>query len=273
MKVAVLASGSSGNSTWVAGGRTSVIVDAGISCRRAGMAAESLGLDLGSLGAVLVTHEHLDHISGLGPLSRKHGVPVYATRGTHGAVAKRTGKCGERVVVESGTEFVVGDLFISAFTICHDGEDPVGYSITDGVHRVVVATDMGVVSHSVREHMSAADCLVLEFNHDERMLMDGSYPWFLKQRIMGREGHLSNEAAARELVMLADGPMSSLVLAHLSRENNRPDLAMETASEALRRAGRSDVTVLLSDQKVPLGPICLGCDDAVADMIATGAAG
>jgi phosphoribosyl 1,2-cyclic phosphodiesterase len=272
MEVVVFASGSSGNSTWVSSGSTSVIVDVGISCRRATAAAEDMGLDIGTLGALLVTHEHTDHVSGLGPMARRYDVPVYATEGTHGAIVKRAGKCREPVVVKPGREFAVGDMFIAAFAVCHDGREPVGYTITDGVHRVIVATDMGIVDHAVRRRLSEADCLVFEFNHDERMLMDGSYPWHLKQRIMGREGHLSNEAAARELVMLSDGPVSTVILAHLSRENNTPLLAMETAREALRRAGRSDVAVFLSDQQAPLGPVTVGLDAAVSHAIAMGAA-
>jgi phosphoribosyl 1,2-cyclic phosphodiesterase len=272
MRVAVLASGSSGNSTWISSDTTTLVVDAGISCRRATSAAEEVGLDVASIGAVLVTHEHMDHVSGLGPLSRRYDIPVYATRGTHGAISKRAGKCRERRTVEPGVDFEVGDLLVSAFAVSHDGAEPVGYSISDGVHRVVIATDMGIVSHAVRQHMSEADCLVLEFNHDERMLMDGGYPWFLKQRILGREGHLSNDAAARELLMLADGPVSTVILAHLSQENNTPEMAMETAMEALVRAGRPDVSVHLSDQRVPMGPVPVGRTEPATGNVATGVA-
>lgn len=272
MNIAVLASGSSGNSTWIESGNTSVIIDAGISCRRATEAAAGLGLDTGKVSAILVTHEHSDHVSGLGPTARRYDVPIYATGGTRAALAGRTGRCRAWKIIETGTEFEVGELAVSAFAISHDGVEPVGYSVTDGVHRVVVATDMGVVSHAVRHHMSLADCLVLEFNHDERMLLDGGYPWFLKQRILGRQGHLSNEAAARELVMLADGPVSSVILAHLSRENNKPDMALEAASEALLRAGRSDVSVLLSDHSLPMGPVCLGGEVRVGEATVKGAA-
>ncbi len=260
MKVAVLASGSSGNAIWVSSGSTGVLIDAGVSARRVASAAEGLGLDTGMLEAVLVTHEHSDHVSGLGPVSRRFELPVYATSGTHRAMDGRLGKCRERAVVEPGTEFRVGDLAVSPFSVSHDCAEPVGYTLTDGHDRVAIATDLGVVTHPVRHHLSEADCVVLEFNHDERMLRDGDYPWRLKQRIASRSGHLSNEAAARELVTLVDGPISFLVLAHLSRENNTPSLALETASEALERAGRSDVRVLLADQEQATGPVCLGSD-------------
>jgi phosphoribosyl 1,2-cyclic phosphodiesterase len=260
MKVAVLASGSSGNAVWVSSGSTAVLIDAGVSGRRISQAAEGLGLDTTQLSAVLVTHEHSDHVSGLGPVTRKFDVPACATAGTHAAIDRRLGKCPGRTVVEAGTDFEIGDLLVSPFAISHDCAEPVGYSVSDGRTVVAVATDLGVVSHPVRYRIGRADCVVLEFNHDERMLLDGSYPWFLKQRIMSNEGHLSNEAAARELVLLADGPISTLVLAHISRENNTPDLALATARDALERAGRADVDVLLAEQDRAMGPICLGVD-------------
>jgi phosphoribosyl 1,2-cyclic phosphodiesterase len=271
MKIAVLASGSSGNAIWVSGGSTAVLIDAGVSGRRIAAAAEKLGLDTSELGGVLVTHEHSDHVSGLGPVTRRFGVPAYATAGTHAVIDRRLGKCPGRTLIEPGTDFEIGSLRISPFAISHDCVDPVGYAVTDGRTSAVVATDLGVVSHPVRHRMGEADCVVLEFNHDERMLMDGDYPWFLKQRIMSNEGHLSNEAAARELVSLADGPVSALVLAHLSRENNTPELALKTAREALARAGRADVDVYLSSQDGALAPICLGDDAHAADTIPTGA--
>ena len=260
MKVAVLASGSSGNAVWVSSGSTAVLIDAGVSGRRISQAAEGLGLDTTQLSAVLVTHEHSDHVSGLGPVTRKFDVPACATAGTHAAIDRRLGKCPGRTVVEAGTDFEIGDLLVSPFAISHDCAEPVGYSVSDGRTVVAVATDLGVVSHPVRHRIGRADCVVLEFNHDEKMLLDGGYPWFLKQRIMSNEGHLSNEAAARELVSLADGPMSTLVLAHISRENNTPDLALATARDALERAGRADVDVLLAEQDRAMGPICLGLD-------------
>jgi phosphoribosyl 1,2-cyclic phosphodiesterase len=260
MKVAVLASGSSGNAIWVSSGSTAVLIDAGVSGRRISQTVEELGLDATQLSAVLVTHEHSDHVSGLGPVTRKFDIPACATAGTHAAIDRRLGKCPGRTVVEAGSDFEIGDLLVSPFAISHDCAEPVGYSVSDGHTVVVVATDLGVVSHPVRHRIGNADCVVLEFNHDEKMLLDGSYPWFLKQRIMSNEGHLSNEAAARELVSLADGPMSTLVLAHMSRENNTRELALATARDALKRAGRADVDVLLAEQDRATGPICLGLD-------------
>lgn len=260
MKVAVLASGSSGNAIWVSGGSSSVLIDAGISGRRIGTAAAALGLDADGLSGILVTHEHSDHVSGLGPAARRYGAPVYASAGTHAALDGRLGPRHERVIVEPGTDFEVGGLIVSAFAVSHDCAEPVGYSISDGESRVAIATDLGVVSGPVRYRLSEADCVVLEFNHDERMLLDGGYPWFLKKRIMGSEGHLSNDAAARELVALADCPMSALVLAHLSGENNTPELALESARRALDRAGRADVRIHVAGPSDAIGPVRIGSD-------------
>jgi len=270
MKIAVLASGSSGNAIWVSSGSTAVLIDAGVSGRRISTSAEELGLDTSCLSAVFVTHEHSDHVSGLGPVTRKFDVPACATAGTHAAIDRRLGKCPGRTVVEPGTDVEVGGLLVSPFAVSHDCVEPVGYAVTDGRTRVVVATDLGIVGRPVRHKMSEADCVVLEFNHDERMLREGDYPWFLKKRIMSSEGHLSNEAAARELVGLADGPVSTLILAHLSRENNTPDIALATASEALERAGRSDVDIHLASQNSALGPVCLGEDATPTNTTTTG---
>jgi phosphoribosyl 1,2-cyclic phosphodiesterase len=255
MRVAVLASGSSGNAIVVESNGTAVLVDAGISGKRVTAAMDSAGLATESLSAVLVTHEHSDHIGGLGPVARRFGLPVYATSGTHEAIDGRVGTCPDRAVIEAGRRFEIGDLEVAPFSVSHDCADPVGYSITDGASRVAIATDLGVVGRSVRRHLEMADCVILEFNHDEHMLVDGTYPWPLKRRIMSNVGHLSNVTAARELMRLADGPMSTLVLAHLSQENNTPELAAESAADVLDRTGRADVAVHVASQNDPLGPI------------------
>ncbi|MFH1502699.1 MAG: MBL fold metallo-hydrolase [Candidatus Eisenbacteria bacterium] len=255
MRVSILASGSSGNAILVSAGETHVLVDAGISARRVAAGAERSGVDPTRLSAVIVTHEHSDHVSGLGPVARRFGVPVYATGGTHGALARRAGDIPARVFIEAGREFAVGDLTVHPFATSHDCIEPVGYFISDGARSVAIATDLGVVGRAVRRHISRADCVVLEFNHDEQMLADGPYPWPLKKRIMSNVGHLSNIAAAAEIAALGDTPLADLVLAHLSDENNVPELALTAAMEALTLAGRRDVAVHVSPQRSPLGPI------------------
>jgi len=248
LRIALLASGSSGNALLISSGSATVLVDAGIPAKRV-LAAIGSGAGAGRLDAVLVTHEHTDHVSGLPAITRRFPVPVFATAGTHAAVRTRVAASSERVFVEPGREVEIGDLRIVPFATSHDGAEPVGFTIADGTSRIVIATDLGVVGRSVRHHLAAAHCVVLEFNHDERMLVDGSYPWPLKQRIMSNVGHLSNGAAARELESFADAPVSALVLAHLSRENNDPTLAFDTASEALERVGRSDVRVFVAGER------------------------
>lgn len=255
LRVSILASGSSGNAILVSAGETHLLVDAGISARRVAEGARSAGVDPTMLEAVLVTHEHSDHVCGLGPVARRFGLPVYATRGTHDKSARRAGDIPQRVFIEAGREFLVGDISVHPFVTSHDCAEPVGFSIFDGHRRVAIATDLGVVSGAVRRHLSGADCVVLEFNHDERMLTEGPYPWSLKKRIMSNVGHLSNDAAAAEIAVLCDAPISDLVLAHLSDENNVPELALAAAEDALARAGRSDVAVHVTTQRSPLGPI------------------
>ncbi len=255
MRVAVLASGSSGNAIVVESNGTAVLVDAGISGKRVAGAMDSAGLTPETLSAVLVTHEHSDHISGLGPVARRFCLPIYATSGTHAAIDGRVGTCPDRVAIDAGRRFEIGDLTVAPFSVSHDCADPVGYSISDGTSAVAIATDLGVVGRSVRRHLEMADCVVLEFNHDEGMLVDGTYPWPLKRRIMSNVGHLSNVTAAQELLRLADGPMSTLVLAHLSQENNTPELAAASAADVLDRAGRADVAVHIASQGEALGPI------------------
>lgn len=260
MRIALLASGSSGNSLLVQSGSTSVLVDAGVSARRLSQAARAAGAELHSLSAVLVTHGHADHVSGLQALPKACAAPVYSTPGTLREIDRYLTGDRTAVAVAAGRPFDVGELVVSPFDVSHDAAEPVGFSISDGVHCVTVATDLGTVSDEVREHLAAADCVVLECNHDERMLLDGPYPWHLKQRILGDTGHLSNAAASREIERMGLGPLSVLILAHLSRRNNTPDLALEAAAGALERAGRTDVAVLVGDQFEVVGPI----DAAVA---------
>jgi phosphoribosyl 1,2-cyclic phosphodiesterase len=258
VRIAVLASGSSGNAILVTSHSTSVLVDAGISARRLVRAAGQLGVLPESIDAVLVTHEHTDHVAGLSTLTRRLGLPVIASRGTHAAIRPRVAGAGARVEVEAGGEYVIGDLAIEPFATSHDCAEPLGFTITDGVTRTAIATDLGVVGRNVRRHLLTADCAVLEFNHDERMLIDGSYPWPLKQRILSNVGHLSNARAADELRRAGDAPLSLLILAHLSRENNHAELATEAARGGLERAGRADVRVVVAHGSETLGPLTIG---------------
>lgn len=265
MRITLLASGSSGNSLLVHSGSTRVLVDAGISARRLTRAVRAAGAEPRAVSGVLVTHGHSDHVSGLPALGAHGDIPVYATPGTLDEIGRfMTGGC-RAVPVSPGAAFDVGDLSVTAFGVSHDAAEPVGFTVSDGACRVTVATDLGTVGDEVREHLMVADCAVLEFNHDERMLLDGPYPWHLKQRILADTGHLSNGAASREIERMAGGPLSALVLAHLSRRNNTPDLALGAAAEALARAGRDDVSVYVGAPSDAVGPIEVAAARRTAD--------
>ncbi len=255
MTIAVLASGSSGNALVVSAGGTHLVVDAGVSARRLVGGLDDLGIATDDVAAVLVTHEHHDHVSGVGPVSRRLGVPVVATRGTHRALHSRLGRECIGVTVTAGSPLGLAGLEVRAFSTSHDCSEPVGYTVSDGATTLAVATDLGVMTPHVHERLAAADCVVLESNHDEKMLVDGRYPWHLKRRIMGRLGHLSNAAAAAELRSLAGSRLSLVILAHLSDENNDPSLAADVALEALEDGGLPDVGLHVASQRSMLGPL------------------
>ena len=237
MTITTLASGSSGNCILVSHGATHLLVDAGISCRRIKTALAALSLAPGELTAVLITHEHSDHISGLATLFKYYHLPVYCSHGTARQLAYRIAFLDEVLrPFTPGEAIQLGELTVSAFSTSHDAADPVGYTFTDGVHKAAIVTDLGMVTGVVEESIRGADLLVAEANHDPDLLLSGPYPPYLKQRILGNHGHLSN-AACGELVRRSGA--RTVVLAHLSAENNRPALALE----AVRAVVGSAITV------------------------------
>jgi phosphoribosyl 1,2-cyclic phosphodiesterase len=236
-----------------AGGVT-LILDAGVAARRLAAGLDALSIPESDVAAVLVTHEHHDHVCGLGPVSRRFRAPVVATRGTHEAVSRRLGRDAIGVTIAAGDTLTFGGLSVTAFATSHDCAEPVGYTVSDGSATVAVATDLGHVSQEVHDRLAGADALILESNHDERMLLDGRYPWHLKRRIMGRRGHLSNAAAASALSRLSGSRLSLVVLAHLSQENNDPALAADAAFEALDGAGLAGVDLHVASQHALVGP-------------------
>jgi phosphoribosyl 1,2-cyclic phosphodiesterase len=242
VRVCVLGSGSSGNCTLVATERTRLLVDAGLSRREICRRLVSIGEDPERISAVLVTHEHSDHISGLPVLARKLDIPVYMTQ-----LAAPGVDWGEYVpkleTFQAGTRFTVGDIEVQSFTIPHDAMDPVGFCFTAEGVRVGVATDLGYIPDSVRFHLRGTDLLVLEANHDLEMLKVGPYPWSVKQRVMGRKGHLSNDVACDFIRDDLDTTTSTLVLGHLSENNNHPAIVRLAAEQAL--AGRRIFTKLV----------------------------
>jgi phosphoribosyl 1,2-cyclic phosphodiesterase len=263
--VSMLASGSRGNCAIVASARTKILVDAGVSCRETFKRMKSAGDDPRSLSAILITHEHSDHIYGLATLGKKLRVPVFMTGATHQAWARAMrDENGERPRLdklerfESGHSFQVGDIAVKPFTIPHDAADPVGFTFrVEGV-KIGIATDLGYLPASVRDHLRGCDVLVMESNHDLEMLRVGPYPWSVKQRVMSRVGHLSNGALADFFRSDYDNSATFVVLAHLSEENNHPEIARREAEKALaRRGGLFNNRVLLASQAEALEPIRL----------------
>jgi phosphoribosyl 1,2-cyclic phosphodiesterase len=220
----------------VATDRTRILVDAGLSRREVSKRLAAIGEDLAGLDAILITHEHSDHVSGLVPLSKganERRVPVYMTHKT----APYIDWAEATPVVESfqaGCGFTIGDFDIGSFTIPHDAVDPVGYTLTAQGIKVAIATDLGYVTDSLRVHLRNSNLLLLESNHDVEMLRVGPYPWSVKQRVMSRRGHLSNEVAADFIQNDLDTSVSTLVLGHISEHNNHPELVRNLATKALR---------------------------------------
>ena len=238
LTLTTLASGSSGNSLLVTDGRTHVLVDAGISCRRICTGLKELGVEPTELAGVLITHEHSDHISGLTTLTKQLRLPVYASPGTGRQLCYRIAFLEELLrPVAPGEGFSVGGLAIESFPTSHDAAESVGYALSAGGRKAAVVTDLGYVTGAVLRGIRGADLLVAEANHDVEWVQSGPYPYHLKARILGDRGHLSNEAGAELAALAAESGTRAVVLAHLSRENNTPARAWETAARRLRSMG------------------------------------
>ena len=234
-----LFSGSSGNALYVGCDTTRILVDAGLSGTKICAEMGRFGLNPAELNGILVTHEHADHISGVGILSRRYRLPVYANEGTWQAMRDKLGSIDEANVrvFETGVDFNIGPLNVTPFATPHDAAEPVGFAICAGADRLAIATDIGAVRESWLRHLEGADVVLLESNHDVDMLKAGRYPYDLKRRILGAHGHLSNDDAGRAAVELARRGVRLIVLGHLSGENNFPELAYESVCCALRAEG------------------------------------
>jgi len=229
MKVAVLASGSQGNAILVRSGTHALLFDLGISIRKLKIRASELGVDFSGLKAAFISHEHADHIYGLEKFSTKTGLPVFATEGTLAAAANKRLK--NKVAIKSGETVRINGFEIQAFRVPHDASEPVGFIISDHVHKIAIATDLGSSNTLVQERLKGAELVVLESNHDPEMLRQGPYPWPLKQRILGKYGHLSNQDCAKILTKIQNHGLKKAVLAHLSDKNNVPEIAYRVSRD------------------------------------------
>ena len=232
MRFCSIASGSSGNCIYVGTQETHLLIDAGISGRRIEKGLNELDLTGKDVDGILITHEHSDHIGGLGVISRKYQIPIYTTGGTADAISrsKGLGQLPQGLIreIREDEPFQIKDLKVNAFTIPHDAAQPVGFRIEHDSSSVGIATDLGKYNDYIVEHLQGLDALLLEANHDIRMLQVGKYPYYLKQRILGDRGHLSNENAGRLLCRLLHDNLKAVFLGHLSKENNYEQLAYET---------------------------------------------
>jgi len=232
-----IASGSSGNSVFVSTPGASILIDAGLSGKtiESGLAAN--GINCGFIDALFITHEHSDHIRGAGVLSRRYDLPIYATAGTWEYMNhfKAIGKVAEKnkMHITPNTPIIIDDMEIMPFDIPHDANQPVGYTIKSGTHKIAIATDLGHASDNVAQNISDSDIILIESNHDITMLENGPYPMHLKRRILSDMGHLSNVSCGRFLADIFSTKTKHIFLGHLSQENNRPILAYETVKNIL----------------------------------------
>ncbi len=235
-----LYSGSSGNCTFISAGSTAVLIDAGLTGKAIENALKSIGAQIENISAIVVTHEHSDHIKGIGVLARRYHLPIYCTEGTWKAMPGQVGTIPSDLKREfiAGEDFFIGSMSFSPFSIPHDAADPVGFRVFADGYSAAVATDMGYLRKSVLEALAGCDLILLESNFDPEMLsVNPHYASHLKQRIRGRSGHLSNDDCADAAMMLYDTGSRHFILGHLSGENNTPDLALETVSQAARARG------------------------------------
>jgi phosphoribosyl 1,2-cyclic phosphodiesterase len=235
----VLASGSTGNALLVHAEEKTLLIDAGLSAKKLDQLITEAAIQPGSIDGLLITHEHADHIKGLGAFARKHKLPVFANQATWNAMLPLIGDINEtqQVIFQTGDTLDFGSLQVNSYPISHDAAEPVGYTFHFQNRKLGLATDLGYASKKVKETVFDSDMLILESNHDVELLRMGKYPWNIKRRILGDSGHLSNEAAGEVLVDILEGRTKNIFLAHLSLQHNMIDLARMTVTNVLRERG------------------------------------
>ena len=260
LEICTLASGSKGNCTYVRYGDTAILIDQGLSLKELRVRANYRGIDLSQTDALFVTHEHSDHVKGVGAFARAYDTPVYIPAACMGNFKTEDGDERYFVPNEYDGEVAVKGLSIKPFRVPHDAHYTVGYRISTGKEDVAIATDLGFVSDGTLAKLVGCKAVVLESNHDPLMLEGGRYPRMLKARIAGKNGHLSNDACAETVAALAYNGTEKIVLAHLSEENNTPELAFEASRELLAKRGikeGDDVLLFVADQFKPSGRITI----------------
>lgn len=263
MRMCSIASGSSGNCIYVGSDDTHLLVDTGISKKRIEEGLRELEIKGEELDGILITHEHSDHIQGLGVFSRKYEIPIYATPGTIEGIRNYSGlgRLPEGLLHPAHTDepFVLGDITVNPFRISHDANEPSGYRLECGEKSVAIATDLGKYDEYTVSHLKDLDAVLLEANHDIHMLEVGAYPYYLKQRILGEKGHLSNELSGQLLCDILHDNLKHIVLGHLSKENNYARLAYETV--------KLEVTLADNDYKGEDLDMFVAKRDSVSDII------
>lgn len=263
LELCTIASGSNGNCICVGDDTTHVLIDAGISGKRIEHGLHAFELKADEMQGILVTHEHVDHIAGLGVMARRYGIPIFATAGTVEAIlhSKTVGKIDEGLfrIISAGEQFSIGGLHILPIPISHDAAEPVAYKVSNQEKAVAVITDLGTYDQSLIAQLQGLDALLLEANHDVKMLQMGAYPYSLKQRILGDRGHLSNEKSGQLLCELLHDNFGTVMLGHLSKENNYEELAYE--------AVRLEVTMGDNPFDAKDFPMMVAKRDTVSDRI------
>ena len=263
MKLCSIASGSSGNCIFAGTESTSLLIDTGISGKRIEEGLNEIGHTTKEADGILVTHEHSDHISGLGVISRRYGIPIYTTRGTWKAIlnCKSIGEIPEGLFreIEPDRDFTIGDITVSPVSISHDAAMPTAFVLRQGKKSMAVMTDLGKFDHYIIEKLQHLDLLLLEANHDVHMLQVGTYPYYLKQRILGDKGHLSNELSGQLLSEVLHDGCKGVILGHLSKENNYERLAYETV--------RLEIDLADNPYHAKDFPIHVAKRDVVSDLV------
>lgn len=235
LKFCSLYSGSSGNSLFVQSNNTKILIDCGTSAKKIETALDNIDIDITDIDAILVTHEHSDHIQGLGTISKKHDIPVFANFETWEAMANQKNKIASNNIktFENNTEFHIGNLQIMPFSTPHDAVNPCGFSICCGTKKISIATDLGHMDENIFSNIKDSKFMLLEANYEPEILKVSSYPYSLKQRIAGPHGHLSNIDAGKTISSLFEKELKEVMLGHLSKENNFPEMAYKTVTEEL----------------------------------------